>query len=210
MSSIPKDSTSALATDRGKRPSGAVTASFRRRCPLAPPARPVGGYDVVRITLAIVLITSAALKGYQLTTSPVAETGLLTSRWFLIAVVEFEFAFGTWLLAGLFPNQTRCASVASFAAFCAVSLMRALSGEASCGCFGSVAISPWLSGALDVAAVIALCAVTPCSEQTGQRGASLRRLAMPAITSTVIGIPAAITMAAFRPAAVTDNGDVVG
>ena len=63
----------------------------------------VAGYDMVRIGLGVLLLTAAALKGHQLATEPVAETGLLTSRWFLIGVVEFELFFGLCLLAGLYP-----------------------------------------------------------------------------------------------------------
>jgi len=69
-----------------------------------PDAGRLAGYDVVRIVVGFVLLTAAALKGYQLAAGPVAETGLLTSRWFLIGVVEFELFFGLWLLAGPPPS----------------------------------------------------------------------------------------------------------
>ena len=52
----------------------------------------VAGYDVLRIVLGSILIVAAGLKCYQLGSGPVAESGLLTSRWFLILVVEFEFS----------------------------------------------------------------------------------------------------------------------
>jgi len=68
-------------------------------------ASTLAGYDVVRILLGVILLTAAALKGYQLATEPVREIGLLNSRWFLIGVVEFEPFFGLWLLAGLYPKS---------------------------------------------------------------------------------------------------------
>ncbi len=80
----------------------------------------VAGYDVVRIGLGVLLLTAAALKGHQLATEPVAETGLLTSRWFLIGVVEFELFFGLWLLAGLYPKWTWRATLLCFGGFACV------------------------------------------------------------------------------------------
>ncbi len=121
----------------------------------------VAGYEVVRIGLGVLLLTAAALKGHQLATEPVAETGLLTSRWFLIAVVEFELFFGLWLLAGLLPKWTWRATLLCFGGFACMALYKALSGEASCGCFGQVTVDPWHVLGLDVAAVTALLCFRP-------------------------------------------------
>jgi len=68
------------------------------------PSDRVRPYDVVRIALGLILLTAAALKGHQLATKPVPGMSLLSSRWFLIGVVEFEFFFGLWLLAGFCPR----------------------------------------------------------------------------------------------------------
>lgn len=54
----------------------------------------VEGYDLVRMILATVLLTAAALKAHQLATEPVVNNSPLTSRWFLILEVEFELVFG--------------------------------------------------------------------------------------------------------------------
>ena len=80
----------------------------------------LAGYDVVRIVLGLVLLVAVALKGHQLATEPVAETGLLTSRWFLIAVVEFELFFGLWLLGGLLPKWTSRVALLCFGLFAAL------------------------------------------------------------------------------------------
>lgn len=116
----------------------------------------VAGYDVVRIVLGLILLTAAALKGHQLATEPVAETGLLTSRWFLIGVVEFELFFGLWLLSGLYPRGTWQAAVLCFSGSACVSVYRGLSGEATCGCFGRVPVNPWYTLIVDVVATAAL------------------------------------------------------
>ena len=121
----------------------------------------VAGYDVVRIGLGLLLLTAAALKGHQLATEPVAETGLLTSRWFLIAVVEFELFFGLWLMAGLWPKWTWRATLLCFGGFACVALYKALSGEASCGCFGKVPVNPWYTLIVDLCTVAALLVWRP-------------------------------------------------
>ena len=61
-----------------------------------------GGYVAVRVILAAILVSAAALKGYQLATGPVLGTGLFSSRILLIAVVEFEWLLGVWLITGLY------------------------------------------------------------------------------------------------------------
>ena len=47
-------------------------------------------WDLVRALLGLVLLVAAALKCYQLATGPLAESSVLTSRWFLLAIVELE------------------------------------------------------------------------------------------------------------------------
>jgi hypothetical protein len=127
-----------------------IFAERKWDCPLR------NAYDVVRIVLGLILLTAAALKGHQLATEPVAEASLFTSRWFLICVVEFELFFGLWLLSGIYPRRTWQAALVCFSAFACVSLYKALSGEASCGCFGRVPVNPWYTVVLDVTAVAAL------------------------------------------------------
>ena len=116
----------------------------------------ITAYDVVRVAAAVVLLTAAGLKAHQLATSPVLGDGFLDSRWILIATVEFEIFFGLWLLANILPVWTRRAAIALFALFAAVSLYKALTGHASCGCFGRVEVNPWWTFGLDVGIVSVL------------------------------------------------------
>lgn len=138
-------------------------------------ANKLAAYDAVRIVLGLVLLTAAALKGHQLATDPVAETSLFSSRWFLIGVVEFELFFGLCLLAGLCPRWTWRAALVCFTGFACISLYKAVSGEASCGCFGKVPVDPWHTFLLDLAAVIALSRWRPA------RGGVARTTAYPEI-----------------------------
>ena len=87
------------------------------------------GYDVVRILMAAVLLTAAVLKAYQLATEPIIGTGLLDSRWLLMATVEFELFFGLWLLANIWAKPTWAAALACFGLFTVVSLCKAHLGS---------------------------------------------------------------------------------
>ncbi|MFV1965060.1 MAG: MauE/DoxX family redox-associated membrane protein [Pirellulaceae bacterium] len=116
-------------------------------------SRRVEGATLLRALLGVVLLIAAALKAWQLSTEPVAEDGLLTSRGFLIALVEFELLFGLCLLFGLVPRVTWPIAMLCFVGFSCVALYKALSGAASCGCFGKVEVNPWYTFAFDVGAV---------------------------------------------------------
>ena len=61
---------------------------------------------IVLALLGLVLFGASVLKGHELATGPVAEDGLLTSRWFLVGLVELELALGLWLIVGLYPARS--------------------------------------------------------------------------------------------------------
>ena len=100
------------------------------------------GWTVMRVVIAVVILMTAAMKCRQLATQPDLSKGLLHARWFNIAVVEFELAFGIWSLAGLMPKLTWLVSVGCFPTFASVSFYKDMSGETSCGCFGAAPINP--------------------------------------------------------------------
>ncbi|MDR2441661.1 MAG: DoxX family protein [Planctomycetaceae bacterium] len=100
---------------------------------------------VLRVVVAFILLIAAILKAYQLATTPLLGEGLLHARWFNIFVVEFELFFGIWLIFGLLPRLTWIASIGLFSIFSIVSFYKVISGETSCGCFGSVTVNPWIT-----------------------------------------------------------------
>jgi len=124
-------------------------------------ARRITGYDVIRIALAILLLTAAGLKAYQLATEPVTGSGFLDSRRVLIVAVELELLFGLWLVANVWPKRTWAAALGCFGLFACVSLYRALLGYSSCGCFGRISVNPWYTVGLDCAALAALLRFRP-------------------------------------------------
>ncbi len=129
--------------------------------------KPVGrirkafSWPVIRFTLAAVILTAAGLKAHQLATTPSLGNGILEARWFNIFVVEFELLFGFWLVFGLLPKLTWLASFGLFSVFATVSAFKGIAGEASCGCFGAVAINPWLTAVFDLGVVGMLGWVSP-------------------------------------------------
>ena len=113
-------------------------------------------------TLGTLLIVAAALKSHQLLTEPLANKDIWSYRPVLILLVECELALGLWLVSGLFPRLAWLTALACFSFFCLVTLYKALTGAASCGCFGSVSVNPWITLlAIDLPAVLALTLFHP-------------------------------------------------
>jgi hypothetical protein len=112
--------------------------------------------------LGILLLVSAGLKGHELLTVPAAGADLRSNRRFLIFQVELELALGIWLLSGVFKRAAWLAALGCFGVFCAVTLYKGLAGFGSCGCFGRVHVSPWVTlFAVDVPAVVLLGVFRP-------------------------------------------------
>ncbi len=178
-------------------------------------------YDAFRLVVAAVLLLAAGLKGYQLSTEPVLGTGLLDSRWFLIGVVEFELFFGFWLLANLLPSVSWAAALACFGIFAGTSLYKAMSGDASCGCFGRLPVNPWYAAGLDLAIVLCLLYWPPpqmCSPAS--TSPAFRWIELPSRPSRyfggvaavwlLVGIPAAFAMSSYTNTTLSDTGKIVG
>ena len=118
--------------------------------------------NIILKLLGILLITAAALKGWQLLTEPMPENSFWSSRPVLIGLVELELALGFWLLSGLFKRAAWLTASVCFGIFSAVTAYKALTGAQSCGCFGSMQVNPWLTlFVVDLPAVVALVIFRP-------------------------------------------------
>lgn len=117
----------------------------------------------VRTLLGSLMLLAACLKAYQLATEPLATNQLFASRAFLCAWIPFEVLLGLWLITGVFPRVCRYLAIAGFAAFAVYSLRIALLGWRSCGCFGTVSVSPWFTFSLDVGAILLLSLTKPAA-----------------------------------------------
>jgi hypothetical protein len=123
---------------------------------IAPPPTSHPGYRVVRILLGVLLLVAAALKAHGLTLDPLSQESFLASPRLLVATIEMEILLGLWLLSGWAARGAWVVALGFFAILAGVSLYLALAGQASCGCFGQLAVSPWAAFGLDIAAVAAL------------------------------------------------------
>jgi hypothetical protein len=167
------------------------------------------------VALGAVLLTAAGLKAQQLATEPVAGTDLLSTRWFLIAVVEGELAGGLWLWAGLFPKWTRRGALAGVALLAMVAAYRGWSGADSCGCFGRVRLNPWWTFAGDLAFLAALARWRPAgaavpADRHGNlpRAAIWRRAAAIGLICLTVGGPGGWALATLSPGQLSAAGEI--
>ena len=133
--------------------------------------------NVILKVLGMLLLIAAVLKGLQLLTEPVANSDIWSYRPFLILTVELELALAIWLLSGLFKKAAWLGALVCFSFFSIITLYKAVTGAASCGCFGSVHVNPWITlFAIDLPGVIALAIFRPafCTERS-EGSPNLRR-----------------------------------
>ena len=180
------------------------------------------GYDVVRILLAVVLLTAAGLKCVQLSTEPVIGHSIFDSRWLLMATVEFELFFGFWLLANITPRLTWLAALGCFSMFTCISLYKALSGYASCGCFGRVEVNPWYTSTMDMTFVVSLAIWRPRELLRGWsdaiarfpstllRAFLCRQATLVLFAWLAIGLPAGYAMGSYVDTTLSDVGTIIG
>lgn len=168
---------------------------------------PTSSFRLVSLFLGLVLLFAAVSKVYQLNTEPLLEAGILSSRWVLVSVVEFEILLGFWLLSGLYANAARYVAICSFVIFSGTSLYLAGTGQSSCGCFGGVSINPWKIAALDVAAVIGLLYFKP-QPNIGRSRHSSR--AIVAILGVTVGLAVLVLPQALIPSRQLEDGFVAG
>lgn len=118
--------------------------------------------DIVLKILGLLLLAAAIMKSHELLTVPVANKDIWSWRPFLIFQVEFELVLGIWLLSGVFKRFIWILTLACFCVFCCVTLYKAITGAASCGCFGAVHVNPWITlFVVDLPAVLTLVVFRP-------------------------------------------------
>ena len=171
------------------------------------------GYKLIRNLAALVLLAAAGLKAHQLATEPVISAGLLDSRWFLIATIEYELFFGLWLLSAILPKRTWAIALACFGLFACVSLYKAILGNASCGCFGRVSVNPWYTATLDLA-IVASFVRWPPTDSSPILSLTVKQLRLRVIAVLlvwfVVGVPAAFALAMYSASTLSDVGAVIG
>jgi hypothetical protein len=99
----------------------------------------------IMAVVAAFFIVAAALKSKQILTEPILTKGFWESWLFLVIQIPLEFGLGIWLLCGLFRKVAWMLATLAFAGFVIITGYKAFSGDASCGCFGTVHMNPWIT-----------------------------------------------------------------
>ncbi|MEQ1904790.1 MAG: MauE/DoxX family redox-associated membrane protein [Pirellulaceae bacterium] len=102
------------------------------------------------------LVVSAALKTHVLLAVPFPEFFIGGSFLLTLWVVWMEFFLAAWLASRWRSRWAKLAAVVVFTIFALISIFKLTQGATNCGCFGAFQTSPWLSLALDVAAITCL------------------------------------------------------
>ncbi len=150
-----------------------------------------GSYAFLSRILGVLLLVAAGLKVDGLAVDPLAQDSFLSSPRLQIATIQAEILLGLWLLSGWSARASWVAALVFFGALGGTSLYLALVGQASCGCFGRVLVSPWWSFGLDAAVLAALAVFRPTAETVGQPSAALR-----GVMPTVAGAAAFLALIA--------------
>jgi hypothetical protein len=119
---------------------------------------------VVLPLCGVFLLAAVALKVQGISAGGVGQTLTLLSPQVQFVGMEVEALVAIWLVSGYARRGAWLAGVVLFAILATVSAYLAWNGQASCGCFGRVEVSPWVSLVLDAVCVVALVATRP----TGQ------------------------------------------
>ena len=118
-------------------------------------------YRIISLLIGSLLLAAAVLKLQGLAVDPVARVGLFSASWFQVLVIEMEVGLGLWLLWGKHRVGAWLATLATFTTFAGFSFYSGWIGQASCGCFGKLALSPWWAFAVDAVVVVGLLVVRP-------------------------------------------------
>ena len=112
------------------------------------------------------LIIASILKCHQLLTEPILSRGFWESWEFFLIQIPLELGLGIWLVCGLFRKAAWLLGLIAFGGFIGVTLQKALAGAASCGCFGTVHVNPWITFAMiDIPLFLAFAIFRPKGEK---------------------------------------------
>jgi hypothetical protein len=112
----------------------------------------------LRWVLALILLGAACAKAVHGLPSPIAPeaSGSLGGQWTDLGLAAMEAGLAVWLFSGHHPIWAWRTTLGSFVLFAAVSLAKVVAGDASCGCFGDLDVSPWYSLMLDALVIASL------------------------------------------------------
>jgi hypothetical protein len=130
-------------------------------------------WTATRLGAGSLLLAASLLKAHFLLTRPfLSYTGVFSSRWTSVLLVEVELLMGLWLLFGVAPRLTRALALLLFAGLGAAAAMKVWAGDPDCGCLGQLPVKPWQMLCLDVGVLAALVASRPSQRAWLPRGLS--------------------------------------
>lgn len=141
-----------------------------------------------RWALGLLLLAAAVLKGHELASGPLVETGLWGNRLVMAVGVEVEGMLGLWLLSGIRPRLAGLTACVCFTLFGVYALGKALTGAATCGCFGRMPVNPWITFTLDVIAAPASAWVAWTARTARRRPAHVPVLRLAGVGICVLGL----------------------
>lgn len=126
--------------------------------------------------LAVVLVTAALLKLYQLLTAPTLPGAAGPhERWIAAGAAEVEIVLGSWLLAVSGGRATWTVTLLAWSVFVCVAAHAVAVNASSCGCFGAVRINPMYTLTFDCACIVAIVLCRPKPDNMGRGGTRLGR-----------------------------------
>lgn len=134
--------------------------------PTWPKLLPLYFRPIILTTIGLLLLTTASAKLFGLHIDTLPNTAYHFAPWVNIAVIEWEFVLGVWLISRLAPNVSWLLASVTFATFAVVSMRAGWIGVADCGCFGAIKTSPWVALAVDMVVLLALLIVRPSYTHT--------------------------------------------
>ena len=149
----------------------------------------------LRIMLGLLLLITAALKLAGRHISPMPQIGWFGTPMVQLAAAEWEIALAVWLLSGRYQIGAWLAALGTFLSFATVSGYLGAIGQASCGCFGALAASPWYAFGVDVAAILLLVAFRPSLGTLRQ--SSWTELRRPILTCVGFGLAVVSVLVSF-------------
>lgn len=165
------------------------------------------GGGLVRIAAGLYVLAAALAKTHQLWQGFPLDLPTGWPWWTGPLLIEAELLFASILLTGLFPRLIRWLAPALFLVLAAFALTRAMSGAASCGCFGVFTVNPRVTFLLDLAIALAWLCTSPAHGLATNR--HVHAFAAQACCLAVVVLPLPM-LAKSTPATLTTNGQLVG
>jgi hypothetical protein len=167
----------------------------------APVRSTVHRFGFVRFFVAALLLVAAGLKVHELALLPSSASKVAP-----FGQAAFEAVLALWLIGGIHARAARWVTLGCFILFSIIALYRGLRGDASCGCFGPIQVSPWITLGLDLLVVTGLILWRPGES----RSLSIRRIGATAALAVLILAGSVGVYIASRPATLDADGLVSG